>query len=105
MIIAFTTTPNLIEAEILARRIVEEKLAACVQILPQIQSFYIWKDQLQNDSEYLLLIKTLVEKYDELEKFIQANHSYETPEVIAIKADRVSEHYLSWMNESLKVEK
>ena len=102
MLIVLTTTPNLAEAESLAQKIVEAKLAACVQILPQIVSFYIWENKLQKDSECLLLIKTLAEKYAELEKFIQVNHSYQTPEIVAINAEKVSEHYLNWMNNYLK---
>ena len=103
MLIVLTTTPNLAEAESLAQKIVEAKLAACVQILPQIVSFYIWENELQKDSECLLLIKTLAEKYAELEKLIQTNHSYQTPEIIALNAEKVSEHYLNWMNNYLKV--
>ena len=103
MIIVLTTTPNLEEAESLAQKIVEAKLAACVQVLPQIVSFYYWENKLQKDSEYLLLIKTLSERYSEVEKFIQANHTYQTPEIVALSAEKVSEHYQNWMNNYLKV--
>lgn len=103
MLIVFTTTPNIEEAESLAKKIVEAELAACVQVLPQIQSFYIWDGQLQNDSEQLLLIKTLPEKYTILENFIKGNHSYEVPEIVAITAERVSDDYRNWIFESLKV--
>jgi periplasmic divalent cation tolerance protein len=102
MLIILTTTPNIEEAEDLARKILEAKLAACVQVLPQMKSFYFWKDKVQNDLEHLLLIKTLPEKYSELESFIQSNHSYEVPEIAAISAEKVSESYLNWMMESLK---
>lgn len=102
MLVIFTTTPNIAEAENLAKKIIEAKLAACVQILPQMKSFYFWKDEVRNDSEYLLLIKTLPEQYDELEKFIQANHSYEVPEIVALSAEKVSESYLNWMKEYLQ---
>ncbi len=62
MLIVLTTTPNIEEAEALARKIVESKLAACVQILPQMKSFYFWENEIQKDSENLLLIKTLARK-------------------------------------------
>ncbi len=101
MLIVFTTVPNVEEADDLAKKIVEAKLAACVQILPQMKSVYIWKDELQTDSEHLLLIKTLEEKFSELEGFIQENHSYDVPEIVAISAAKVSEDYLSWMRENL----
>jgi periplasmic divalent cation tolerance protein len=100
MLIVLTTTPNIEEAENLARKIVEAKLAACVQVLPQMRSFYFWKGEVQADAEHLLLIKTLPEKYAELETFIQSNHSYEVPEIAALAAEKVSESYLKWMLES-----
>jgi periplasmic divalent cation tolerance protein len=103
MLVVLTTTPNLAEAESLAQKIVEAKLAACVQILPPMKSFYYWQGEVQNDSEHLLLIKTLLGKYDELEKFIQTHHSYEVPEIIALEAEKVSERYVDWAIESLKV--
>jgi periplasmic divalent cation tolerance protein len=98
-IVVLTTVPNVVEAETLARKIIEAKLAACVQISPPIKSFYFWKDEIQADSEHLLLIKTLAERYDELEKFIETNHSYDVPEIVALAAQRVSESYLDWMKE------
>ncbi len=101
MYIVLTTTPDIEEAERLARKIIAEKLAACVQILPQIKSFYFWEGKIQIDSEHLLLIKTLPEKFAALEKFIQTNHSYETPEIVALSAEKVSENYLEWMKKSL----
>lgn len=96
MLIVLTTTPNIEEAEDLARKIIKAKLAVCVQVLPQMKSFYVWQDEVQEDAEHLLLIKTLPEKYDELEKFIQTHHSYEVPEIVALSAEKVSESYLNW---------
>ena len=98
-IVVLTTAAKAEEAETLARKIIEAKLAACVQILPPIKSFYFWKDEIQNETEHLLLIKTLAERYDELEKFIETNHSYDVPEIVALAAQRISENYLDWMKE------
>ena len=103
MIIVITTTPTINEAEALAEKVVEARLAACVQILPQMTSVYIWEGKLQREGEHLLLIKTLPEKFDALEKFITDNHSYDVPEIVAIDAERVSERYLSWIKETLRV--
>ena len=100
-ILVLTTVPNEDEAQTLARKIVEARLAACVQILPPMKSVYSWKDEIQTDAENLLLIKTLREKYAELERFIQANHSYDVPEIIALSADKVSENYLGWLKDYL----
>ena len=101
MLIVLTTTPTFEEAETLANKLVEAKLAACVQILPQMTSIYLWDGKLQKEGEHLLLIKTLPEKFDKLSAFITANHSYDVPEIIAIDAERVSEPYLSWMKSVL----
>lgn len=100
MLIVFTTTPNIEEAEGLAEKIVEAKLAACVQVLPQMKSVYFWQGSLQKESEHLLLIKTLEGKYEQLEKFVLANHSYDVPEITAVKAENVSESYLAWVKEN-----
>jgi periplasmic divalent cation tolerance protein len=101
MLIVFTTAPNIQEAERLAEKIVDAKLAACVQILPQMRSIYFWQGSVQNEPEHLLLIKTLEEKYESLEMFILANHSYDVPEIAAVSAEKVSESYLGWMKEHL----
>ncbi len=103
-IVVLTTAPNTGEAETLACRIVEAKLAACVQVLPAMRSFYFWENQIQTDAEHLLLIKTLAEKFDELEKFIQNNHSYDVPEIVALAAQRVSESYLGWIENYVRNE-
>ena len=103
MLIVLTTAPNIEEAENLAERIVTAKLAACVQILPAMKSVYIWEGKISKDAENLLLIKTLEAKFDELEKFIQTNHSYDVPEIVAIPAEKVSKNYLNWLNESLNI--
>lgn len=98
MLIVLTTVPNQAEAEALAARIVEERLAACVQILPPMTSVYVWEGQTQRESECLLLIKMLADKFDALSRFITENHSYDVPEIVAIDAERASEPYLAWMN-------
>src|SRR5687767_13276412 len=99
MLIVLTTTPNESEASDLAHRIVKEKLAACVQILPKMTSVYFWEGKIQTEPEHLLLIKTLDEKFDALSAFIHEHHSYDVPEIVAIDAENVSEDYLKWMGE------
>jgi periplasmic divalent cation tolerance protein len=101
MMIVLTTAPNSNEAEELAEKIVNAKLAACVQILPKITSIYFWEGKLQKENEHLMLIKTLPEKWEELCDFITAIHSYDVPEIAAIDAEKVSEPYLKWMKEVL----
>ncbi|MFL6375761.1 MAG: divalent-cation tolerance protein CutA [Pyrinomonadaceae bacterium] len=99
MLIVLTTCPAVEAAEALAEQIVEARLAACVQILPQMTSVYVWEDAVQKEGEFLLLIKTLPEKWDELREFISANHSYEVPEVIAIESGQVSDKYARWLED------
>jgi periplasmic divalent cation tolerance protein len=89
MLIVFNTCPNREDAESLAQSLIEAKLAACVQVIPQITSFYQWEDKVQRDEEYLLLIKTLPEKFEDLNDYIKANHSYDVPEIVAVEAGKV----------------
>ena len=102
MLIVLTTTSDLAEAETLASRLIEEKLAACVQVLPPMTSVYFWKGAIEKQTEHLLLIKTLDEKFEALQAFVQENHSYEVPEIVAVRAEQVSGSYLVWMKEYLK---
>ncbi len=102
MLIVLTTAADNESAEALARGIVEAKLAACVQILPRMTSVYFWEGKVQSEAEHLLLIKTAEEKYAEVERAISANHSYEVPEIIAIRSSEVSEPYLKWLAEQTR---
>ena len=101
MLLVLTTISTGEEAENLAETIMDKRLAACVQILPPMTSVYVWEGKLQRDSEHLLLIKTLEEKFDDLERFILENHRYDIPEIVAVKAEAVSERYLKWMTDSI----
>ncbi len=103
MLIVLTTVSTISDAESLAELIISAKLAACVQILPQIKSVYFWDGKLEKEDEHLLLIKTLAENFDELSAFITTNHSYDVPEIVAIDAERVSAPYLRWLTGSLKI--
>ncbi|MEP6923132.1 MAG: divalent-cation tolerance protein CutA [Pyrinomonadaceae bacterium] len=99
-IMVFITSANREEAEKIARILVEERQAACVQILSQIKSFYRWQGEVIQDKEILLLAKTTAENFAELEKTVCANHSYEVPEIVAVPATQISEPYLNWLWEN-----
>jgi periplasmic divalent cation tolerance protein len=99
-ILVLCTAPATGDAAVkLARGIVEGGLAACVNIVPGLRSFYTWKGAVNDDAEVQLLIKTRRGRYPDLEKHIRENHPYEVPEVIAIPIERGSEAYLSWLRE------
>ena len=101
-IIVFMTAANPEEARRLAELLIEKRLAACVQILPEIQSIYQWKGEIQRESEFLLLAKTTGERFVELERAVRAVHSYETPEIVALSVTASSEPYLKWLLEGVR---
>ena len=95
--VIMTTLPDIKYAEDLASVLVRSKLAACVQILPEMTSVYEWEGALQQDTEVLLLIKTVSSRFSAVEKAVKENHPYTVPEVVAIPASDVSDDYLKWM--------
>ena len=99
-LVVFVTTSNKDEAARLADALVSERLAACVNIVPEIESIYRWEGKVTRDSEVLLIIKTTAERYAELERRVKALHSYSEPEVIALKIEQGSEQYLKWLRDS-----
>jgi len=101
-IVVLMTAPNTEEATRIADRLVERKLAACVQILPPMTSIYVWKGEVQRESEILLVAKSTRAKFDELESAVRAIHSYETPEIIALPIVAGSQSYLSWLSSCLE---
>lgn len=96
-----TTTDTKELAQTIARRLVEEKLAACVQITGGIESVYQWKGKVESAEEYLCLIKTRATLFDRVARVIRELHSYETPEIIAVELAMADDAYLKWIEESL----
>ncbi len=101
VLIVFCTCGAEDEAIRIASAVVEERLAACVNILPGIQSIYRWQGAVERARELLLLIKTTEAQFDALQDRIQALHSYDTPEVVAITVVGGSERYLAWLREQV----
>jgi periplasmic divalent cation tolerance protein len=97
MLVVFTTVPDREEGEALARELVEKRLAACVQLLPELTSFYVWEGAVQREPEHLLLIKTTGEKWGSVREFLMENHSYTVPEIVAVETERVSGPYSEWL--------
>lgn len=100
-IVVFMTAANGEEAARLADMLVGAHLAACVQILPEIESVYRWEGKIERQSEVLLLAKTTKSKFDDLEREVRALHSYDTPEIIAVPVTAGSAPYLQWLDDSL----
>lgn len=100
-IIVFMTAPNGEEAARLADLLIGAHLAACVQILPEMESVYRWEGKIERESEVLLLAKTTTAKFADLEREVRALHSYETPEIIAVPVVAGSSPYLAWLIDSL----
>jgi periplasmic divalent cation tolerance protein len=100
-VVVLTTASNAEEAERIAEALVNSRMAACVQILPKIQSIYRWKGEVARDTEVLLLAKTTKDQFDDLVSSVTAIHSYETPEIIALPITAAAEPYLKWLLGSL----
>lgn len=96
-IVVFMTAANGEEAARLAEMLVGAHLAACVQILPEMESVYRWQGKIERQSEILLLAKTTQGKFAELEREVRALHSYDTPEIIAVPVSEASAPYLKWL--------
>jgi len=89
-------------AEQIAQHLVEEKLAACVNIIPNVQSFYIWENTLVKDQETTLLIKTTRSCFNALEKAIINLHTYQIPEIIALPITNGHQPYFTWLKENTR---
>src|SRR4026208_899414 len=99
-IVVFMTAPNGEEATRLAEMLVGAHLAACVQILPEMESVYRWQGKIERQAETLLLAKTVASKFEELEREVRSLHRYETPEIVAVPIVAGSTPYLEWLQAS-----
>lgn len=90
------------EAGRIADLLVEKQLAACVQVLPAIESVYRWQESIERSTEVLLIAKTEFGKFPELERQVTAMHSYETPEIVAVPVSAISQPYSEWLRASLE---
>lgn len=95
------TCPSKEEAERVAKRLVEAKLAACVSVATGLRSFFWWKGRVEETEEVLMLVKTRLDELDRLASEVKALHSYEVPEVVALPIVGGLRDYLRWLDESL----
>ncbi|KAL2501380.1 Protein CutA [Forsythia ovata] len=101
-IVVYVTVPNKEAGKKLAEGIVKERLAACVNRVPGVESVYEWKGEIQMDSEELLIIKTRESLLDALTEHVRNNHEYEVPEVIALPITGGNLQYLEWLKNSTR---
>jgi periplasmic divalent cation tolerance protein len=98
LLVTLCTCPDKDTAERIARLLVENKLAACVNILPNIKSIYSWKSQVETAEEQLLIIKSSNQGYQAIETAIRSHHPYEIPEIIAFPIECGLPEYINWIN-------
>ena len=97
--VAFVTCGSEEEARKISELLVRERVAACVNIAG-INSVFEWRGEFENQAEKLLIIKTVQSRFEELERLVRANHSYECPEILAVEALMVSDDYAEWVRKA-----
>ena len=104
VLVALVTVPTMDEAARLGRALVDERLAACANLVPGIRSIYRWQDSVHDDPEVLLVIKTTAPMWDKLMHRVVELHSYETPEVLALPVVDGAPAYLHWLRAQVGLE-
>mgnify|MGYP001610630265 CR=1 FL=1 len=100
MILIISAFNNKSEAAKIGKALLSEKLIACYNLFP-IESGYLWKGKIVDDKEILMILKTKDKNFSKIESFIIKHHSYEVPEIVAVKATFVSKPYLNWLNSEI----
>ena len=104
-IAVLSTIDNIEKAKEISHLLLEDGCAACINIIPQINSIYLWKGNVVEDCEYLMLIKTRKEFFEQVKLIISEHHSYEVPEIIALDITQGLPEYFSWIDSSLKLKR
>lgn len=101
--IVLTTAGTVDEARRIALHLVENRLAACVNVVPQVESIYHWQGKVESATEWLLVIKTTAERFPAVRDALGALHSYDLPECIVLPIEDGSAAYLRWLGESVEL--
>ncbi len=101
-VVVYVTTGDTDESQKIARALVEKRLAACVNLVPQIRSFYRWEGKIQDDLESLLVIKTSRSLFAAVRTEVERLHSYHVPEVLCVPILEGSPNYMTWLGECLR---
>lgn len=102
ILIVVTSFSQLADAKTMARQLIEQRLAACVQIQQGIHSVYRWKGQVCEELEVQLFAKTVVDRWDKIAHFIQSQHPYDLPEILAYTPEKYSTQYGNWVEAEVK---
>lgn len=97
MELVYVVAADLTEAERLARGLVEQRLAACVNIIPGMKSVYRWKSEVQSADEVVMIVKTGPGYFADVEEYVRKHHSYEVPAIFSFSAEGVSGPYRDWL--------
>lgn len=97
------TSGSLDEARKISRYLVQERYVACAQIIPWIESVYMWNNQLETTQESKVVLKSLLKNYEKIKEIIKENCKYEVPEITFVKIDGGNQEYLDWLQESTNV--
>ena len=100
VLLVFTTWPDAKAARDAARMLVEERLTACANIVPAIESIYRWEGKVETANEVLMILKTTIGRYPQLETRIKALHSYDVPEIVSLRVTDGLPAYLRWVESS-----
>ncbi|MEO8043702.1 MAG: divalent-cation tolerance protein CutA [Spartobacteria bacterium] len=100
VLLVLSTFPDAATARRIGRQLVEEKCAACANLLPSVESIYWWEGKVENGNETLVLFKTTPDRYEALETTLRQLHPYEVPEIIAFRVEQGLPEYLRWVSEN-----
>lgn len=99
--IVYITTSGISESRKIAKNLLKDKLACCVNIIPSVESMYLWEGKIEEDSESIIVVKTRTILVEEVIKMVEQVHSYETPCILEITVNKGSDNYLKWMETEL----
>lgn len=99
--VVLTTLPTLSKARQISTLILKKRLAACVNLMGPVESSFWWKGKVDHAKEYLLLIKTRASHFGRLRRFLEKNHPYSVPEIVALPIQRGNASYLNWLSKAL----
>jgi periplasmic divalent cation tolerance protein len=100
VLLVLSTFPDVATARRIGRQLVEEKCAACANILPQVESIYWWEQKVESAHETLVFFKTTADRYEALQTTLRQLHPYDVPEIIAVRIEQGLPEYLRWVSEN-----